>query len=162
MERDVIQRGRYIEASKTRIGSFASSDGHDAEQRAQTARRTLVYVFDTCLRLLHPFMPYVTEALWQQLPRSGEALMVASWPKVDEQALPVDTAAVNRCFSITLGNLARSSSSIPNNPQCAIISSFSLKNMPFPLFVSSVVAHGMVTRVDISAVHGRKLILYRP
>ena len=31
----------------------------------------LVYVFDTCLRLLHPFMPYITEVLWQQLPHEG-------------------------------------------------------------------------------------------
>ncbi len=31
--------------------------------------KVLVYVFDTCLRLLHPFMPHVTEALWQELPR---------------------------------------------------------------------------------------------
>lgn len=32
----------------------------------------LVYVFDTCLRLLHPFMPYITEVLWQQLPHQGK------------------------------------------------------------------------------------------
>ena len=36
----------------------------------------LVYVFDTCLRLLHPFMPYVTEILWQQLPRKVGCGMV--------------------------------------------------------------------------------------
>jgi len=41
----------------------------------------LVYVFDTCLRLLHPFMPYITEVLWQQLPHEGKALMVAPWPQ---------------------------------------------------------------------------------
>ena len=49
------------------------------------ARRTLVYVFDTCLRLLHPFMPYITEILWQQMPHKGEALMVClSSPGVPE------------------------------------------------------------------------------
>jgi valyl-tRNA synthetase len=41
----------------------------------------LVYVFDTCLRLLHPFMPYITEVLWQQLPHEGKALMVSPWPQ---------------------------------------------------------------------------------
>lgn len=91
---------RYIEASKTRIGSFAAtaSDGdlELVEERACRARRTLVYVFDTCLRLLHPFMPYVTEALWQQLPRSGEALMVSPWPKMDDSMLAVDEQAVAR------------------------------------------------------------------
>ncbi|CAN0528799.1 unnamed protein product, partial [Laminaria digitata] len=87
---------RYIEASKTRIGFFASGDSEGADARANSARRTLVYVFDTCLRLLHPFMPFVTEALWQQLPREGEALMVAPWPKVGDIALPVDKAAISR------------------------------------------------------------------
>ena len=88
---------RYIEASKTRIGSFASGDSEGADARANSARRTLVYVFDTCLRLLHPYMPFVTEALWQQLPREGEALIVAPWPKVGNKALPVDKAAISRC-----------------------------------------------------------------
>ena len=49
------------------------------------ARRTLVYVLDSCLRLLHPFMPYVTEELWQRLPHHGESLMVAPWPQLAEQ-----------------------------------------------------------------------------
>lgn len=59
-----------------------------------------MYVFDSCLRLLHPFMPFVTEALWQQLPRAGEALIVAPWPKVEEDALAVDTQAIERCVSV--------------------------------------------------------------
>ncbi|CBJ31846.1 Valine--tRNA ligase [Ectocarpus siliculosus] len=87
----------YIEASKTRIGSFAAGgDGEEGEARARSSRRTLVYVFDTCLRLLHPFMPFITEALWQQLPRTGEALMVAPWPKVDDAPLAVDELAIGR------------------------------------------------------------------
>jgi len=49
---------RYLEASKTRVGT----------REAGPSRRVLVYVFDTCLRLLHPYMPFVTETLWQQLP----------------------------------------------------------------------------------------------
>jgi valyl-tRNA synthetase len=49
------------------------------------ARRVLTYVFDTCLRLLHPFMPYVTEVLWQQLPHQGPALMMAPWPADEEE-----------------------------------------------------------------------------
>lgn len=42
-------------------------------------------------------MPFVTEALWQQLPRQGEALMVAPWPKVEEEVLAVDAKAIARC-----------------------------------------------------------------
>ena len=42
----------------------------DPEAEKQ-ARRTLVYVLDSCLRLLHPFMPFITEELWQRLPHDG-------------------------------------------------------------------------------------------
>eukprot|EP00466_Bigelowiella_natans_P017353 jgi/Bigna1/45073/e_gw1.110.36.1 len=70
----------YIEASKV--------------QQSETSLKTLVYVFDTCLRLLHPFMPYVTETLWQRLPHHGDALMVASWPSVEGMAaLPRSSSA---------------------------------------------------------------------
>jgi valyl-tRNA synthetase len=66
----------YVEASKTRLY------GEDKEA-ARVARATLVYVLDSCLRLLHPFMPYITEALWQRFPRDPNierALITASWP----------------------------------------------------------------------------------
>ena len=78
----------YIEISKRRIG--ASGD----EAAAMQARRTLVYALDTCLRLLHPFMPFITEELWQRLPHNGPSLMIASWPQRDEQPLPVDKEAL--------------------------------------------------------------------
>ncbi len=64
----------YIEIAKIRL--------YGADVRAQaTARRVLVYVLDRTLRLLHPFMPFVTEAAWQHLPHNGDgSLMVATWP----------------------------------------------------------------------------------
>jgi len=78
----------YIEISKRRIGS-----GDPLAQ--QQARRTLVYVLDSCLRLLHPFMPFITEELWQRLPHVGDSIMIAPWPQQrDADALPVDAAAV--------------------------------------------------------------------
>lgn len=76
----------YVEASKTRLYG-------QEEEAAKEARATLVYVMDTCLRLLHPFMPYVTEALWQRFPRNGsseQALIIAAWPtggNVDADAI---------------------------------------------------------------------------
>merc|ERR1719201_613474 len=79
----------YLEISKRRI---ASGD----PQAATQARRTLVYVLDSCLRLLHPFMPFVTEELWQRLPHSGDSLMVAQWPQREGETLPVDAAAVSQ------------------------------------------------------------------
>ena len=44
----------------------------------------LVYVLDQTLRLLHPFMPYITEEIWQSLPHEGKALIVAKWPVTSE------------------------------------------------------------------------------
>lgn len=48
----------------------------------QTALSNLMYVFKTCLELLHPFMPFITEELWQRLPHSGKSIMITSWPKI--------------------------------------------------------------------------------
>lgn len=78
----------YVEASKVRMRS------ESAEHRHQS-RRVLVYVWDTCLRLLHPFMPFVTETLWQLAPHRGESLMVAKWPSVEgDDQLHVDAVAL--------------------------------------------------------------------
>jgi valyl-tRNA synthetase len=52
--------------------------------RKQTAISVLVYVLDQVLRLLHPFMPFITEEIWQSLPHEGEALIVAKWPEYSE------------------------------------------------------------------------------
>jgi valyl-tRNA synthetase len=64
----------YIEMSKVRLY------GDDIREQ-NAARQVLVYVLERSLRLLHPFMPFVTEALWQALPHEGPALIVASWPQ---------------------------------------------------------------------------------
>jgi valyl-tRNA synthetase len=64
----------YVEAAKARVGS----EGPDSD----VARAVLVHVFDQALRLLHPVVPFVTEALWQRLPGhvDGTFLATASWP----------------------------------------------------------------------------------
>ena len=43
-------------------------------------QHTLVTVLETTLRLLHPFMPFITEELWQRLPHEGESIMIAPYP----------------------------------------------------------------------------------
>ena len=63
----------YIEMCKVRLF------GNDIREQ-NTARQVLVYVLERSLRLLHPFMPFVTETLWQALPHDGPALITASWP----------------------------------------------------------------------------------
>ena len=67
----------YIEMTKARL--FA-----DDMDRKQTAIGVLVYVLDQILRLLHPFMPFITEEIWQSIPHEGEALIIAQWPAVRE------------------------------------------------------------------------------
>ena len=66
----------YIEICKSRL------NGAD-EKAADTARAVLIYVFTGTLALLHPFMPFITEEIWQSLPHKGEALMVTDWPRFD-------------------------------------------------------------------------------
>jgi valyl-tRNA synthetase len=60
-------------------------NGSEAEKTAM--RQVLAHVLETSLRLLHPFMPFVTEAAWAYLPHEGEALIVARWPQADEACL---------------------------------------------------------------------------
>jgi valyl-tRNA synthetase len=64
----------YIESAKARLY------GDDMAAR-ETAQAVLVHVLERTMRLLHPFMPFVTEAIWQALPHEGEALIVAPWPE---------------------------------------------------------------------------------
>ncbi len=64
----------YIELTKARL--YAEDDA-----RKQTAMSVLVYVLDQLLRLLHPFMPFITEEIWQAIPHEGGALIAASWPQ---------------------------------------------------------------------------------
>ena len=67
----------YIELTKARLYS------EDAI-RKQTAIQVLVYVLDQILRLLHPFMPFITEEIWQSIPHEGDALIIAKWPEYRE------------------------------------------------------------------------------
>jgi len=69
----------YIEASKVALYG-------DDEKEKERTRHVLVYVLERTLRLLHPFMPFVTEEIWQHLPHEGESLIIAPWP----EAGPVD------------------------------------------------------------------------
>lgn len=74
----------YIEMAKIPLY------GDDKTQK-QTTRSVLVYVLDQTMRMLHPFMPFITEEIWQQLPHQGESITVATWPEPrdefhDEQA----------------------------------------------------------------------------
>ena len=66
----------YIEIAKIRL-----QKGGD---EAQTAKQVLVWVMDKILKLLHPFMPFITEEIWQTIPHDGESIMISAWPEFDE------------------------------------------------------------------------------
>ena len=63
----------YIELTKSRLYG-------ENEASKRTAQQVLVYVLDQFLRLLHPFMPFITEEIWQAIPHEGETLICAQWP----------------------------------------------------------------------------------
>lgn len=68
----------YIEFAKL------SLYGQDEVQKKQT-KSVLAYVLDRTMRLIHPFMPYISEEIWQHLPHEGETVTLAAWPTYDEK-----------------------------------------------------------------------------
>lgn len=67
----------YIELVKPRFGKEGES--------SLTAQNTLVYVLSNTLKLLHPFMPFITEEIWQALPHEGESIMISEFPKYNAE-----------------------------------------------------------------------------
>ena len=51
----------------------------------ERSKPALLYVFESALRLLHPFMPFITEELWQNLPHKGESIVIAPYPEFDPE-----------------------------------------------------------------------------
>lgn len=76
----------YIEMAKLPLY------GED-EAAKLTTRSILAYVLDQTMRLLHPFMPFITEEIWQNLPHKGESITVATWPVVNEELTDHQAAA---------------------------------------------------------------------
>lgn len=68
----------YIELAKPTLY------GDDLEAK-RTTQSVLVHVLDQILRLLHPYMPYITEEIWQHIPHEGKSIVVAEWPKADDR-----------------------------------------------------------------------------
>ncbi|MBQ6947232.1 MAG: class I tRNA ligase family protein, partial [Clostridia bacterium] len=68
----------YIELVKPRL-----NDKDNVAENEQT-QRVLLYVFTGALKMLHPFMPFLTEAIWQSMPMEDESIMISSFPKYDD------------------------------------------------------------------------------
>ena len=98
----------YIELAKRPLS------GED-QAVAQNTRQVLVWVLTHTLALLHPFMPFVTEEIWQSLPHDGEALIVAPWPQYEEgRAFPQAEAEMKKVMElITAVRTRRSEMNVP-------------------------------------------------
>lgn len=64
----------YIEIAKTRL-----------QAGDENVQKVLCYVLSGAMQLLHPFMPFITETIWQALPHEGTSVMVSKWPEYDEK-----------------------------------------------------------------------------
>ncbi len=69
----------YIELVKPRLY------GKENEVSKATAQSVLANVLRGTMELLHPFMPFITEEIWQHLPHEGQTIMLTTWPQVEEQ-----------------------------------------------------------------------------
>ncbi len=68
----------YIEISKVDLYG-------DNDRAKQKTKKILHYVLETFLKLIHPYMPFITEEIWQRLPHKGRSIMVSDWPIYDEK-----------------------------------------------------------------------------
>jgi valyl-tRNA synthetase len=75
----------YIELVKPRFFEKGESN--------ETAQNVLVYVLSNTLKLLHPFMPFITEEIWQALPHEGESIMISQWPKSSDELCDAEAEA---------------------------------------------------------------------
>ncbi|MBR5520544.1 MAG: valine--tRNA ligase [Oscillospiraceae bacterium] len=85
---------RYIEIAKTRLNS-------EDKETKDNVRRVLVYVMNGALKLLHPFMPFITEEIFQALPNNNESIMVSAWPAYTEELnFEKEEKSLDRIFAL--------------------------------------------------------------
>ncbi len=85
----------YIEFTKSRL------QGEDEGAKEQ-AQQVLCYVLTEMLKLLHPFMPFITEEIWQSLPHEGDYLMLQKWPEAKKELdFPAEEKAVDLIIEAT-------------------------------------------------------------
>ncbi len=107
----------YIELAKPRL--YGKTSPADRE----TAQHVLATVLRSALELLHPFMPFITEEIWQRLPHRGRTIMRAPWPaKRDEMLDPVAEEQMGLVMEVTRGiRHIRSEMNVPPGKQAEAI-----------------------------------------
>ena len=106
----------YIELVKPRL-----NDKDNAAENEQT-QRVLLYVFTGALKMLHPFMPFLTEAIWQSMPMEDESIMIAAFPKYDENLVfTADAENMERVMdAIKAIRFRRSEMNVPLSKKAAL------------------------------------------
>ena len=106
----------YIELCKTRL----TGEDKEASRRAQ---RVLGHVLSGTLQLLHPFMPFITEEIWQALPHEGPSIMVSKWPEADERLyFPAEEQEMEEIMAaIRAVRNRRSEMNVPPSKKAALI-----------------------------------------
>ena len=100
----------YIELVKSRLNDKGTQSNKDAQS-------VLVYVLSGVMKLLHPFMPFITEEIWQTLPHNGESIMIADYPAYTESLhFPAEEAAMAKVIdAIRAVRNIRSEMNVPNS-----------------------------------------------
>jgi valyl-tRNA synthetase len=133
----------YLETAKLPLYRPASP----AERLA--AQHTLVTVLETTLRLLHPFMPFITEEIWQRLPGAGESIMIARYPRVGRGQVD---ASAEREMAAVMGAVT-AIRNIRGEMRIAPGASLSVTIRPTPeaapLFASTAALVGALARADV-------------
>ena len=113
----------YIEMAK-----IALYGNHEEEK--MTTKSVLVHVLDHILRLLHPFMPFITEEIWQQLPHAGDSIMLANWPEPkEEQEVATDDMQLLQNIIKSVRNLRAERGVAPSKPIALMIKPASEKEL---------------------------------
>ena len=105
----------YIELTKARLY------GED-EKSKLVAQKVLLYVLDQILRLMHPFMPFITEEIWQAIPHEGEALITAKWPEARAELSfqAEETAMESIMTAIRAVRNRRAEMNVPPSKKCTL------------------------------------------
>ena len=108
----------YIELTKTRLNG-------EEEEAKLVAQNVLCYVLIHLLKMLHPFMPFITEEIWQALPRmeEGDFLMTSKWPEYqDALNFPVEEAAMEAVMdTIKAIRVRRAEMNVPPSKKAEIL-----------------------------------------
>ena len=106
----------YIELTKTRL------NGEDEEGKL-VAQNVLCYVLTDLLKLLHPFMPFITEEIFQALPHTGDFIMTAQWPEYQESlSFPTEEAAMEAVMdTIKAIRARRAEMNVPPSKKAEVI-----------------------------------------